>query len=127
MHQPLSSELVKATSVRRWEALCGSGIVQEAAPTEMGAVTDLEDDAMAELKVVDGAPRTALARLVDDLINRRAAGASRRTIANLELALKRIFLPWCADQVIADVSQLTSRHLTGSRPSCSTIAAPGAS
>jgi integrase len=86
--------------------------VQNAAPAEMGAATEREDDAMAELKVVDGAPRSALARLVDDyLINRKAAGASRKTIANLELALKRIFLPWCAEQVITDVSQLTSRHL----------------
>ncbi|MBJ7596509.1 tyrosine-type recombinase/integrase, partial [Candidatus Nephthysia bennettiae] len=55
---------------------------------------------------------SALERLVDDyIVNRRAAGASRKTIANLALALKRVFLPWCGRQGITDVAQLTSRHL----------------
>jgi integrase/recombinase XerD len=67
---------------------------------------------MPELKVIESEHPSALQRLVDDyLMNRRARGASRKTIANLELALRRVFLPWCAREGVTEVGALTSRHL----------------
>jgi site-specific recombinase XerD len=67
---------------------------------------------MPELKVIEAEHPSALQRLVDDyLMNRRARGASRKTIANLELALRRVFLPWCAREGITEVGALTSRDL----------------
>lgn len=47
----------------------------------------------------------------DYLLSRRAAGASRKTIANLELALRRVFLPWWEEHGISQVAQLQSRDL----------------
>ncbi len=63
-------------------------------------------------KVLDGAPASPLSRLVADyLISRRAAGASRKTIANLELDPQRVLLPWCQRQGVQSIEQLTGRDL----------------
>src|SRR5215472_4684350 len=67
---------------------------------------------MPELTVLEPGPASPLARLVDDyLANRRAEGLSRKTIANYDLALRRVLLPWLAGQGIDGIEKLTSRDL----------------
>ena len=67
---------------------------------------------MADLTVLKGSAAGPLARLVDDyLANRRAQGLSRKTIANYELALQRVLLPWIERQGIESIEKLTSRDL----------------
>jgi hypothetical protein len=68
--------------------------------------------AMADPRVLDALPAGPLARLVDDyLANRRARELSRKTIANYELALQRVLLPWLDRQGIVSIGKLTSRDL----------------
>jgi site-specific recombinase XerD len=67
---------------------------------------------MAELTVLEPQPPSALGRLLDDyLAGRRADGVSRKTLANYDLALRRVLVPWMGRQGIAGVDQLTNRDL----------------
>lgn len=67
---------------------------------------------MPDLRVVQPQPAPAIRRLVEDyLANRRAAGLSRKTLANYDLALNRVFMPWLSREDIASIDRLTSRHL----------------
>ena len=67
---------------------------------------------MADHTVLKGSAAGPFARLVDDyLANRRAQGLSRKTIANYELALQRVLLPWVERQGIQNIEKLTSRDL----------------
>jgi site-specific recombinase XerD len=54
-----------------------------------------------------------IARLVDDyLASCRAAGLSPKTVRfSYGYPLRSVFLPWCAEQAISDVSQITNRRL----------------
>ena len=64
---------------------------------------------MPKLTVLDPQPSTALTRLVDDyLAGRRAEGLSRKTVANYELALRRVLLPWMGRQRVDALDRLTS-------------------
>ena len=59
------------------------------------------------------APPSALEKLVDDyLTSCRAAGLSPRTIKfSYGYPLRSVLLPWCSQQGIVDVSELTNRRL----------------
>ena len=64
---------------------------------------------MPKLTVLESQFPTALMRLVDDyLASRRAEGVSRKTIANYELALRRVLLPWMGRQGVDALDRLTS-------------------
>jgi hypothetical protein len=68
---------------------------------------------MPDLQVVTPAPTTRLEELVEDyLAHCRAKGLSPKTIRdNYGYALKGVFLPWAAQEGIAEPSQITSRVL----------------
>lgn len=63
------------------------------------------------IAVLDGTAPSPLSLLVDDYLNHcQARGLSPRTLDNsYGYALRTIFLPWCAEQEIRDVSQLDGR------------------
>ncbi|HLI60790.1 MAG TPA: tyrosine-type recombinase/integrase [Solirubrobacteraceae bacterium] len=66
---------------------------------------------MADLTLVRPGPRTALERLVEDyLMACRARGLSKNTIElSYGYPLRAVFLPWCAEQGMTDISQLDRR------------------
>ncbi|GAC1342303.1 MAG: hypothetical protein NVSMB29_13830 [Candidatus Dormibacteria bacterium] len=67
---------------------------------------------MAKLTVVEPAAATALERVVEDFLARcRAKGHAPKTIEAYTFPLKRIFLPWCARERVADPSEVTTRLL----------------
>ena len=68
---------------------------------------------MPDLQLVTPAPSTRLETLVEDyLAHCRAKGLSPKTIRdNYGYALKGVFLPWAAQEGIAEPSQITSRVL----------------
>jgi hypothetical protein len=68
---------------------------------------------VAGLAVTDRRDTTALERLVDDFLSScRARGLSPATIhRGYGHPLRRVFVPWCAANDIADVSQLSQRVL----------------
>src|SRR5437868_15287702 len=57
-------------------------------------------------------PAEAFLSLVHDYLqDKRAAGASPRTVNHYQEALKQVLLPFCADAGIAGSADLTTRHL----------------
>jgi len=62
--------------------------------------------------VVQPTPSTGLERAVDDYLSPcRARGLSPRTMTAYANPLRRVFLPWCADQGVAEVAELDQRTL----------------
>lgn len=68
---------------------------------------------MANLTVVPASERTPLSDLIEDyLVAKRAEGRARRTLDQVyRPVLERVFLPWCRDQDIHEIGQVTQRAL----------------
>ncbi len=68
---------------------------------------------MPELRVASTAPASSLQRLADDYFMAcRARGLSRSTITgSYGYPVRGLFLPWCADNGLTELSQLTSRTI----------------
>lgn len=69
---------------------------------------------MPDLKVTSTKPEPELASLVDDyLMDCRARGLARATIVqSYGYPLRSVFLPWCAENGLTSLSQITSRRMT---------------
>jgi integrase/recombinase XerD len=62
------------------------------------------------IQLLDDTASSQLVRLSDDYINHSAArGLSPRTLEFYDYCLHSIFLPWCADEQIAELGQLDAR------------------
>jgi integrase len=67
---------------------------------------------MPRVTVVQPSPSVGLERAVDDYLSScRARGLSPRTMTAYANPLLHVFLPWCAEQGIAEVGQLDQRAL----------------
>jgi len=68
---------------------------------------------MPDLKLIRPKPAPAIERLVDDyLAHCQAIGLSSKTVKfSYGYPLRQVFLPWCAEQGIAEVGALTSRDV----------------
>jgi hypothetical protein len=86
------------------QALYNSDVARQSSPTGGKA-------GRARLSVVQ---QTAdmFARLVDDDVQeKRAAGASPRTVGHYREVLERVLIPFCAERQIKTPAELTPRHL----------------
>lgn len=64
------------------------------------------------LAVADAAPATTLEQLVGDYLSScRARGLARATVEQYRFSLTEVFLPWCRDQAVNDVAELSQRAL----------------
>jgi site-specific recombinase XerD len=71
-----------------------------------------EGHAVPRMTVVQPGPSTGLERAVEDYLSScRARGLSPRTMTAYGNPLRRVFLPWCAGQGVAEVDQLDQRTL----------------
>jgi integrase len=82
---------------------------------------------MPDLKVTSTNPEPDLTSLVDDyLMDCRARGLARATITqSYGYPLRSVFLPWCKDNGLTGLSQVTSRRMTAL--SVMLLESPGAS